>query len=255
MFWHQTINTCGNYSYNAFIYEDLSLEPHFHGNYELICVLEGSASVSVNGLPQLLYRGEWLLISPYAVHALQLQASKVWVGVFSEDFISSFAGKNRYLHFGKFRCAPTVDSFLREHLLHTGQIPRYLHIACLYMVCSECVTGAPVLGSRQDQKFMHSVIAYITDHLDQNLSLQSVSDTLNYEYHYFSTLFHRCFGMHFSAFVNLFRFEQACGMLSGKELEISDVCSRCGFGSIRNFNRVFKKLSGVTPSQYRRQWV
>ena len=61
------------------------------------------------------------------------------------------------------------------------------------------------------------------------------------------------FNMDFKKFVNLFRFESACKLLSERNRSIADVGICCGFGSIRNFNRVFKSICGYTPGQYRKQ--
>lgn len=91
MILHQVSNSRGNYNYNAYIYRNASWTPHFHGNYELIYVFEGTANISVNGIADVLCQGELILLPPYTVHSLDITDGKTWVGVFSEDFIASFA--------------------------------------------------------------------------------------------------------------------------------------------------------------------
>ncbi|MBO5060012.1 MAG: helix-turn-helix transcriptional regulator [Clostridia bacterium] len=99
---------------------------------------------------------------------------------------------------------------------------------------------------------MYRVIEYISENLSEDIKLKEMAHTLNYEYHYFSTLFHKCFCINFKSFINIFRFDAACKLLGDGAETITDVCNKCGFGSIRNFNRVFKQLGGITPGEYRK---
>ena len=248
MIYHQVLNSYSG-NYNARIYHNITCDPHFHGNYELIYNFTGNVQVTVSGNACVLDPGELILIPPYTVHSLEIRDAKTWVGVFAEDFILSFDRKD--LLYSKFRCAPDVEQFLRQHLFTAQTIERFLHISCLYMVCSQCVEHATVYQTNLDYTFMHDVISYITANIRQELTMNQLADAMNYEYHYFSALFHKCFSMNFKSFLNIFRFEMACSLLNEKELSASQLAEACGFGSVRNFNRVFKALSGYTPNQYR----
>ncbi|MBQ2613896.1 MAG: helix-turn-helix domain-containing protein [Clostridia bacterium] len=254
MITHQIANSQGNYNFNAFIYTDSFWDSHFHRNYELIYTIEGKTEISINGVKDCLNEGELLLISPYTVHSLRVTPpSKAFVEVFSEDFISSFAEKNRFVRFSKFRCSPSAEQALKQSLFTESPPEFYQHISCLYSVCNECVKNAVFDTVGQDNRLIEQVISYISEHLSDGISLQDIAKALNYEYHYFSGLFHQCFHMNFKNFINLFRFEKACKLLKEKNSDITSVCGACGFGSIRNFNRVFKSISGYTPSQYQKR--
>lgn len=252
MILHQITNSYKNYNYNAYIYTDRIWDTHFHGNYELVYAIEGVLELSVNGAAETLHKGELLLIPPYTIHSLTIDcASKIWVGVFSEDFIQSFFERNKYARYSKFRCDEWVEEFLKKSLFFQGQPEHYSLMSSLYMVCSECVKNAVLSNSNQDGDFMYRVIMYISDNLEKSISLEDIAKEMNYEKHYFSCLFHKCFSMNFKSFINIFRFENACRLLSKSKDDITDICSKCGFGSIRSFNRIFRQLSGVTPSEYR----
>lgn len=92
---------------------------------------------------------------------------------------------------------------------------------------------------------------YISEHISESISMRDAARELGYEYHYFSALFHKSFSMNFKNFLNVFRFDIARRLLENKSVDIGDISEKCGFGSQRNFNRVFKSLAGVTPSEYR----
>lgn len=251
---HQIPNSYGNYNYNAYIYTQALWESHFHGNYELIFGMEGITEVSLNGVKYTLFPEELILISPYTIHSLQgINNSKIWVGVFSEDYIVCFSEKNRFTDFIKFRCDNKITEILKEYLFYQGKPEHYLLISCLYMICNECIKNPDFRTTKKDNEFMFEIIRYISENLSQDITMKETARRLNYEYHYFSSLFHKCFCMNFKSFVNMFRFESACRLLGNKSESITLVCSKCGFGSIRNLNRVFKQLSGLTPSEYRKK--
>lgn len=250
---HQPTNSQGNYNYNAFVYTDTFYDSHFHGNYELIYAIKGKIQLIINGNTLLLVPGELYLISPYTIHSFLIDSnSSAWVGVFSEDFIVSFSTKNRFFTFGKFECDRTVDTFLNEHLFYQGMPDRYMLKACLYMVCNECIKNAQKEEKNRDIDFTESIVKYISDHLAEEITMEQLAKELNYEYHYFSVLFNRNFSVNFKTFLNMLKFEKACKLLSGTSLKVTQVCSDCGFGSLRNFNRVFKSLGGITPAEYRK---
>ncbi len=252
MILHQPWNSRKNYTYNAFVYRETSYTSHFHSNYELIYVLSGGMSLTVNGKAFLLAADEAILLSPFAVHSFVLTGSATaWVGVFSDDFISAFAGKHGRVQYSKFRLSPENESLLKERLFYQGQPDRYLCMAFLYMACNDCIRSAKPLNAETDREFISLVTAYISEHLNEDIQMKELAAHLNYEYHYFSSLFHKCFFMDFKKFLNIFRIERACALLAQENGNITSVFLQCGFSSIRNFNRVFKQITGVTPSQYR----
>lgn len=239
-------------TYNAFIYTDTAYQAHFHKNYELIYIIEGAMTLCMDSSAVTLDCGEMILLSPFTVHSFEVdKATRIWVGVFAEDYISAFAKRNNQLQYSKFRCDKSIEGFLNKYLFFQGTPNVYIGKSCLYMVCSECLQNAMIETSNPDPDFKQRVIECIYSNLSNEITLKKVSQTLGYEYHYFSSLFHDCFKMNFKEFINIFRYEYACEMLLDKTKNISYIAGECGFLSIRNFNRVFKKLSAQTPSEYR----
>ena len=216
--------------------------------------MEGIAAIWVNGVAEYLEPGEMLLIPPYSVHSLRIDSSaRAWVGVFSEDFIPSFDKENRTVRYAKFRCDEKTEKFLKENLFVADRLRRYLHAACLYLICDQCVQNAEAFDEGRNDLFERKIVEYVAEHIAESISMKEMASALNYEYHYFSALFHRHMGMNFKSFINLFRFESACKLLSERNRSVADVGISCGFGSIRNFNRVFKSVCGYTPGQYRQR--
>lgn len=249
---HQISNSLSNYNYNAFIYTNTNWDEHFHGNYELVYVFDGKTKITINGTQDTLLQGEIILIPPYTVHSLEIDNAKTWVGVFSEDHIVSYSKKYKYIRSSKFTLSNEVEQILKSQLFFEGTPDRFMLISCLYMVCNECIKNATSHKSEQNYEFISGVVNYIHNNIENNISLIDVATSMNYEQHYFSCLFHQYFSMNFKNFVNFFRFEKACTLLAQEKYTITYVAESCGFGSIRNFNRVFKKLGGCTPKEYKK---
>jgi len=67
---------------------------------------------------------------------------------------------------------------------------------------------------------------------------------------HFSKVFKRISGMTFSDYLNIIKVEHAIGMLrADKGCKITTICGKCGFSTVRNFNRVFKKITGYSPKE------
>jgi AraC-like DNA-binding protein len=92
---------------------------------------------------------------------------------------------------------------------------------------------------------------FIEEHSGEELSLSSVAKTVNIHPNYLSERFKQITGIKFVEYVARTRFERACALLNNGDLRISEIAFAAGFQSLSQFNRVFKKFSGKSPTQYR----
>lgn len=94
---------------------------------------------------------------------------------------------------------------------------------------------------------------YIHDHLDDDLSLDDVANSVNWSAYYFSRMFKKATGLNFVDYVARVRIDQAKKLLLNPHLNVSEIAYEVGFQSITHFNRVFRKLTGTSPTDYRKQ--
>jgi AraC-like DNA-binding protein len=92
---------------------------------------------------------------------------------------------------------------------------------------------------------------YIDEHSREELSLTKVAKAVNMNASYLSENFKRVTGINFVDYVAHVRFEEACRLLHDGNLRISDIAFAAGFQSLSQFNRVFKRLCGKSPRQFR----
>jgi len=92
---------------------------------------------------------------------------------------------------------------------------------------------------------------FIGEHSDEELSLRKVAKAVNIHPNYLSERFKQVIGMNFVEYVARTRFERACKLLRDGDLRISEIAFAAGFQSLSQFNRVFKKFSRKSPTQFR----
>ena len=110
-------------------------------------------------------------------------------------------------------------------------------------------------GERSDNERLgyvrERIEAYIAENYATDLSLQTISQALNYSEAYFCKLFKQCFRINFSAYLNDYRIAKAKELLGETDMGVKDVSYACGYADSSYFARVFKRQTGQTPSDYR----
>ena len=101
-------------------------------------------------------------------------------------------------------------------------------------------------------KYIEHAKQYVSDnYMDSNLSLNSVGDYVGISASYLSELWREVTGEKFSVYLGMLRVEKAQQLLKTTKLTTKEIGFRCGFNSLQNFIRVFKKYTGVPPGQFR----
>ncbi len=94
---------------------------------------------------------------------------------------------------------------------------------------------------------------YILEHQSEDLSLGQVARAVNTSTFYFCKVFKKATGINFTDYVSRVRIEKAKNLALNPNLRISEIAFEVGFQSLTHFNRVFKKITGMSPSRYRAQ--
>ena len=94
---------------------------------------------------------------------------------------------------------------------------------------------------------------YIQEHQGDELSLGEVSKAVNTSTFYFCKMFKKYTGVNFTNYVSRLRIEKAKNLLLNPNLRVSEIAYEVGFQSLTHFNRVFKKIIGQSPTEYRGQ--
>ncbi|KAM3093324.1 AraC family transcriptional regulator [Phormidesmis sp. 146-12] len=98
---------------------------------------------------------------------------------------------------------------------------------------------------------LQQVLDYIQTHLDRDLSLVELAETLNLSPTYFASAFKQAIDISPHQYVIQQRVEQAKSMLSKTDLAIVDIALQVGFSSQSHLTQQFKRITGMTPKQVR----
>jgi AraC-like DNA-binding protein/ligand-binding sensor protein len=92
---------------------------------------------------------------------------------------------------------------------------------------------------------------FIRQHLSEDISLGQVAKAVNTSTFYFCKMFKKFTGINFTDYVSRVRIEDAKNLLLNPNLRVSEIAYEVGFQSLTHFNRVFKKVVGQSPTEYR----
>ena len=93
--------------------------------------------------------------------------------------------------------------------------------------------------------------AFIENHYREDISMQDAAAALRYSDAYFCKLFKQCFKVNFSTYLNEFRVQKARQLMTDTRLNLKDISAACGYSDANYFTKVFKRITGKTPSEYR----
>jgi AraC-like DNA-binding protein/ligand-binding sensor protein len=109
----------------------------------------------------------------------------------------------------------------------------------------------------QEQNAEPPVIArakqFITEHQADDLSLGQVAKSVHTSKFYFCKMFKKATGINFTDYLSRVRTERAKNLLLNPNLRVSEIAYEVGFQSLTHFNRVFKRILGRSPTDYRGQ--
>jgi AraC-like DNA-binding protein/ligand-binding sensor protein len=115
----------------------------------------------------------------------------------------------------------------------------------------EYATRQAVARSPAEPAAVTKAKEYVGAHLDGAIGLEQVVQHVGVSRFYFCKLFKKATGMTLTEYVSRVRLEKAKALLVDPSVRISEVAFAAGFGSIPQFNSVFKRYVGVAPTEYR----
>ena len=110
-------------------------------------------------------------------------------------------------------------------------------------------------GEQREERPIHGITRYLQEHLAEEVSLSVLAEEFHLSAQYISQLFKNEIGVGFLAYLTNIRMERAKQLLLSTSLSIAEVSEQSGYSDYRVFTKVFKKAEGITPSQYRRDFI
>ncbi len=247
------------------LYDQFRATEQLQSNYLLIYTIKGTVIVTSAERRVILRSDEYCVINPHEVYRLMLQDRALMVLIIIDSEVFTNLTNQSYVYF---QCISTENSSVKydkfryiigELLSELAISPTGMDCAkmsALYKICEYLVkfflvsknTALPYRGKK-----LHAVLDYVDQHYREKLTLHSVADEIYMTPSSFSRMFSKETGTSFIEYLNHIRLEHAAKELEISNGTVSDIAFHNGFGSIPQFNKLFKRKFGVSPREYKNQ--
>jgi AraC-like DNA-binding protein len=148
---------------------------------------------------------------------------------------------------------------LREAFFATRTVPAKQHEAIIKLLTifaqhlSMLSNQVVVQQDNAEPPVITRAKEFIQEHQTENLRLGHVAKAVNTSTFYFCKMFKKVTGINFTEYLSRIRIEKSKNLLLNPNLRVSEIAFEVGFQSLTHFNRVFKKILGHSPTEYRAQ--
>lgn len=236
--------------------------PHWHYDCELLYVESGSLDVFCNKTVYRVDSGRAFFIDSEQVHYMHAANANTVISmiIFDYDIIKPFAEKLAL-------CSPLLegdygipklynaimDEFYGGKEFYANAVS-YLVALLVIRIFRNEATVPKEKPARAIERF--KTLLTKIDESFEFYTLDTAANDMGMNPSYFSRLFHKLTGLTFSQYLNYVKCENAVKLLKTEAgVPVTEIAFRCGFDTIRNFNRIFKEFTGYTPKTLPRDFV
>jgi len=136
----------------------------------------------------------------------------------------------------------TGYDFHTDPLSHVEQAVEAMNVGILY-------SGE----GRGQTKVIERVLAFLHENYQEDITMEQAAEYVNLSPFYFSKMFKLHSGETFSDYLTRLRIDQAKRLIANQDLSLKEICFKVGYKDPNYFSRVFKKVTGLTPTEYRQK--
>ena len=118
--------------------------------------------------------------------------------------------------------------------------------------CCDVLSRYAEVQKNQEARPIRLAKQYINENYNRAISLESVSNHIGFNPAYFSSMFKKSTGQNFMDYVIEIRILNARNLLVQTNQDVADIAAKVGYTDLKYFSRIFKKLTNLTPSEYRK---
>lgn len=107
--------------------------------------------------------------------------------------------------------------------------------------------------TNEQREVVSKAIDYMKHHYNTRINLDNIVADIFLSKDYFRQLFKKTTGMSVTDFIQQTRVEEACKLLTSTNRTVFDIAGSCGFTDVKFFYKIFKKITGKTPSEFRKE--
>lgn len=231
--------------------------PHLHKEIEIIYVRKGTASAYTDKKSYELKEGDLFIALPNQIHYYETRESGEFaVIIFLPKIIYGFGDvlSKSVSDINVVKSVP--EDGIRDALEHLWKVSGdYTELAVNGYINVIMSLVFPKLQLRpsggSENTALNNLIYYCTQNFRENITLDDAAKHLHLSKYYISHLINKELKTGFSEYINSLRVSEACVLLRETDEKIADISEDVGFGTIRSFNRAFKRMLEMSPLEYR----
>ncbi|MDL2302429.1 AraC family transcriptional regulator [Lachnospiraceae bacterium OttesenSCG-928-D06] len=254
--------------------EDFPL--HWQNSFEIVMPLEYGYSFSIEDKTENLTPGDIIIISPGVLHSIVAPKQGArYILLINPTMFDSFAegdsirscfypyaifNKDKNSHV-KQQLSDILHNIWYEYSSNHSMKYIALHgIILNFMVlagrnniqCSYEENPVITQGGHKYTELFHKICTYMIDHCTEDITPKELALSNNFSTSHFIRLFRQVTGVSFHDFINQNRIAYAKKLLyTHSDMTIMEISLQSGFSSLSTFNRTFKNVTKLTPSEYR----
>ena len=232
---------------------------HIHQSAELILVTKGRLTVSVAGKgDEPVGEMQAAMILPFQPHTYKADANTEYLRCnFATSLVPDFFNTldNREGERAVFNADSTTVFHFKKKILDDQHLSLWSIRAFLYSALDDYLSQIPLCKSETDNNILSLAISYMHKHKKEPLTIEKVARAIGYSRSHLSFWINRAAGMNFSTLLSMIRLDEAKTLLKTTKRSILEISMECGFGSERAFYRQFKAITGISPNDYRKNYV
>lgn len=109
------------------------------------------------------------------------------------------------------------------------------------------------LASTVTDEYIYKAIGYIREHIDSNITVQTLADFIGLERSWFTARFQKAVGTSPGRYIQLVRLTLARHTLESTHISLDEIAARCGYKSAEALSKAFRRQFGVAPGKYRQE--
>ncbi len=249
---------CDNIEYFHFVYEASIArldQPFIRPNFYAHLVFKGNGVLKTGGTEIKLTPGTLFFTFPYQSFEIDYTDDFTYLyisfnGRGVQELLDKFdiSKENSIYHFSDELTEFWMNSIRRITPMNISTLTESVLLYTLSLI-DETKKETTPNGDR-----FESILRYVdNNYADPTLTILKISDIFFYNKKYLSALFLKNTNVKFKEYLNNLRIQRALSLIKDGTLSVSEISGKCGFSDPLYFSKVFKKVTGCTPTEYRKK--
>jgi len=235
--------------------DDINYPFHVHSHIEFVYVLDGSLTVMIGEDSFTLEKESLAVVMPYEIHSYRTNCkSDIFIIACPPEYIIEYRKVMQGKTFEpKYTSFSNAQRIIIEEITHSEYRDDFRKKALIYCTLSDLYKHCSVKNvDIFEYDTYRKAIVYISEHYTENISVKETAFYAGVTPSHMSRVLNNYGKPGFSEIINSMRAYASKQKLEQTGLPISQIAYETGFGSIRNFNRIFKKIYNCSPRDIRR---